>query len=240
MARLFVGLSALTGDLEKYERRFDLVELRPVDTQLPRESTLRKWRRSVPPTFAFSVVLPRAAGALTPGRELDEALAKSLEIAATVEARCVVLQTPVDVRPTNANKKRLAAFFARVPPEGTVRCWEPQGLWERDDVVATSRELGVVPVFDAARDAPAPGPIAYTRLRALGKTAALGAATLERVAERLRKRREVFVVVEGPRDAQRVKAALATALAKKRDRAPGATVVRPAMPMQLVAEDEEQ
>lgn len=240
MARLFVGLSALQGDLEKYERRFDLVELRPIDTMIPREGTLRKWRKSVPPTFAFSVVMPRAVGGLAPGKELDEGVVHSLAIAAAVEARCVVVQTPAEVRPTTANKKRLAALFARIPPEGTVRCWEPQGLWEREEIIHTSRELGVVAVLDAARDALVPGPVAYTRLRALGKSVALGTATLDRVADRLRKRREVFVIVEGTRDAQRVKSALSTALAKKRDRASGATVVRPAMPMQLVAEDEEQ
>jgi uncharacterized protein YecE (DUF72 family) len=240
MSRLFVGLSALQGDLAKYERRFDLVELRPVDTMIPREGMLRKWRKSVPPTFVFSVVMPRIVGMLAPGKELDLALVHSLAIAAAVEARSVVLQTPPDVRPTNANKKRLAALFERIPSDGTVRCWEPLGLWEREDIVHTARELGVVPVLDAAREALIPGPVVYTRLRALGKSVALGTATLDRVAERLSRRREVFVVVEGPRDAQRVKTALTAALATKRDRAPGATVVRPAVPMQLVAEDEEQ
>ena len=60
MARLLVGLPALRGDIQKYKQRFDLVELRPVDTSLPRVTTLRKWRKSVPPGFVFSVVLPIA------------------------------------------------------------------------------------------------------------------------------------------------------------------------------------
>jgi uncharacterized protein YecE (DUF72 family) len=239
MARLLVGLSALPGDLGKYQSRFDMVELRPVDTSLPRAPTLRKWRKQVPPAFVFSVVLPRAVGALAAGKELDEALAASLEVAAAVEARCVVLPTPAEVRPTAANKKKLAALFDRIPPEGTVRCWEPAGLWEREDILATARSLGVLPVLDAARDALPAGPIAYTRLRALGHTAALGAATLDRVADRLRKRREAFVVVEGAGEGARVKAALIAALAKNPARSAGPMVVRPAMPT-LVAEDEEQ
>ena len=41
MARLLVGLPALQGDLEKYKTRFDLLELRPVDTTVPRPGTLR-------------------------------------------------------------------------------------------------------------------------------------------------------------------------------------------------------
>lgn len=239
MARLLVGLPALQGDLEKYASRFDLVELRPVDAALPKPSTLRRWRKSVPPAFVFSVVLPRVVGELAPGPELDAALGTSLEVAAALEARCVILQTPASVRPTAVNKKRLDAIFARIPREGTVRCWEPAGIWERDEVIAAARTLGVLPVFDIAREAPGAGPIVYTRLRALGKSTALGAGTIERVAERLRRRREAFVVVEGPGEGPRVKQALAGELAKMPSRSSGITVVRPGTST-LVAEDEEQ
>jgi uncharacterized protein YecE (DUF72 family) len=243
MARLLVGLPALHGDLEKYATRFELVELR-LSTEggasAPKPATLRKWRKAVPPSFVFSVVLPRAVAALTPGPALDAELASALETAAALEARCLVLQTPPEVRPTAANKKRLAALFDRIPREGTVRCWEPSGLWERDETIATARAIGVLPVLDVAHEVPAPGLILYTRLRALGKSSALGAAAVERIAERLRRRRESFVVVEGTAaEAQRIKAALATALTQKPGRAVGVTVVRAATST-LVAEDEEQ
>jgi uncharacterized protein YecE (DUF72 family) len=241
MARLLVGLPALQGDLEKYQERFDLVEIRPVDTPLPRPATLRRWRKAVPPGFVFSVVLPQAVGELAPGKALDDALAASLEAAATVEARCVVLRTPASVRPTSANKRRLAALFERIPPEGTIRCWEPAGIWEREEVAAVARDVGALPVLDAARDPIPPGPIAYTRLRALGKSSTMSAASLERVAERLRRRREAYVIVEGgAAEALRVKAALTGALSKKRERPGSAMIVRPGMPSPLVAEDEEQ
>ena len=239
MARLLVGLPALQGELAKYASRFDLVELRPVDTVMPKPGTLRKWRKAVPPSFVFSVVLPRVVGDLAPGPELDAALTASLEVAASLEARCVVLQTPASVRPTAANKKRLAAVFERIPREGTVRCWEPAGLWEREEVLATARAIGVLPVFDVARESPGAGPILYTRLRALGKSTTLGATSLGRVAERLRRRREVFVVIEGDREAARIKQALAAEMARMPQRSGGVTVVRPGLST-LVAEDEEQ
>jgi uncharacterized protein YecE (DUF72 family) len=239
MARLLVGLPAPQGDLAKYASRFDMVEVRPIDSPVPKPATLRRWRKSVPPSFVFSVVLPRVVGDLAPGPALDEALAASLEVAAALEARCIVLQTPPEVRPTQANKKRIAAIFARIPSEGQLRCWEPAGIWEREEVIAVAREMGVVPVLDAAREQLGAGNVAYTRLRALGKSAALGQTTIDRVADRLRRRREAYVVVEGPREAQRVKQALTAALAKKPARASGVTVVRPAIST-LVAEDEEQ
>jgi uncharacterized protein YecE (DUF72 family) len=241
MARVLVGLPVLQGDIHKYAKRFDLVELRPIDTSVPRLATLRAHRKAVPPGFVFSVVLPRIVGALAPGTELDEALATSLEVAVAVEARCIVLATPPTVRPTAANRKRIAALFERLPREGVVLAWEPAGMWEHEDVVATAQAAKVLPVFDAATDALPSGPIAYTRLRALGKSASIGTSTIDRVAERLRGRREAFVVVERPSEAARVKAGLTAALARKRSEGRGGMVIRPgAAPSALIAEDEEQ
>jgi uncharacterized protein YecE (DUF72 family) len=237
MARILVGLPALQGDIHRYKARFDLVELRPVDTSVPRATTLRKWRKAVPPGFVFSVVLPRVVGELALGKLLDEALATSLEVATVLEARCIVLQTPASFRPTAGNRKKLIALFERIPVEGVVRCWEPAGIWERADIIATARTARAIPVLDIAREPPPPGPIVYTRLRALGKASTLGATTIERVASRLSDRREAFVVVEGDR-AARVKAALEAFGKRTTPSAP--TVVRPLMPPILIAEDEEQ
>lgn len=240
MARLLVGLPALRGDLGKYSSRFDMVELHPVDTSLPRSTALRKWRAATPPTFVFSIVLPRVVGALEPGETLDKALEISLGVARTLEARCIVLQTPASIRPTAANKKRLAAVLNRVPKEGVVRCWEPLGMWEREDILATARDLGVVPVLDVASEAPPSGSVVYTRLRALGKTSAMSAATMEKIADRLLRRREVYVVVERASEAARVRTALAEALARKQVPRAASVVIRPAGSPQLVADDEEQ
>src|SRR5205823_10105814 len=109
--------------------------------------------------------------------------------------------------------------------DGVVRCWEPLGMWEREDVVDTAKSFGVIAVFDAAREPLPSGPIVYTRLRAIGKGTAVGAATIERIAERLRKRRESFVIVEG-KGALRIKQALSVAVKEKRDRPATGTVVR--------------
>jgi uncharacterized protein YecE (DUF72 family) len=239
MARVLVGLPALLGDIQRYKKRFDMVELRPVDSSIPRTATLRGWRKNVPPGFVFSVVLPRAVGELVEGPELDAALATSLEAAIAVEARCIVLATPPTVRPTAQNRKRLLALFARLPQEGVVIAWEPAGIWERDEVVALARSARVIPVLDAAREIIPPGPIVYTRLRALGKGSALGAAAVQRVGEHLRGRREAFVIVEGAMDAARVRTGLLEALAKNKAKPAGGMLVKP-LSSPLLAEDEEQ
>ncbi len=243
MARLYVGVHALQGDIKKYKEQLDLVEIHPVDLTLPGAVGLRKWRRSVPPAFVFSVVLPRVVSELVSGKALDDALAVSLEVATTLEARCIVLPTPSEIRPTAANRKRIAALFARIPPEGTIRCWEPKGMWEHQDVVDTAKAANVLPVFDAGREDLARGPIVYTRLRALGAQATPSASMLDRVARRLEGRREAFVVVEGTRGAaMRVKSSLVASIARHRDFSEAGTIIAPTAPVMrpLVAEDEEQ
>ena len=237
MARLLVGPAAITGDLQKIHERFDLVEVRSANGAWPKDSTLKRWRKSAPPAFVFSVVLPAQVASLAQGAEAEEALRQALHVAALLQARCVLLQTPSDVRPTTANRKRIAALFEKVPAEGTVRCWEPAGLWEADDVIATARSARVLPVLDATQDAPPPGPIVYTRLRALGKAAGSTRA-LERLAAAVRGRREAFVVAEDPKLAASLRGSLPS-LVKAREQQAGPILVRPAV-APLIAEDEEQ
>ena len=58
MARCFVGLPQLRGKLKRYAERFDMLELRLDDSAMPDPAKLERWRSQVPPSFAFSVVLP--------------------------------------------------------------------------------------------------------------------------------------------------------------------------------------
>lgn len=193
MPRLFIGLPALKGKLERYAERYDLVELRPVDTPLPRAPKLEAWRASVPPAFAFSVVLPQAVAALEPS---DEALATSLEVARVLQARAIVLATTPAVRPTQKNRDRIAALAERLPRAGPLLAWHAMGMWEPEDVMETAYKAGFLPVFDAAQEALPPGPLVYTRIRAIGQAARLGTDRIQRIADQLAGRREAFVVVD--------------------------------------------
>jgi uncharacterized protein YecE (DUF72 family) len=238
MARPHVGLPALKGDLEHYAQRYDLLELRPGDTPAPRGATLRSWRKKVPPSFVFSVVLPKVVGELRPSRELDEALEQALAVAREVEARCIVLATPASVTPTDLNRKRLSALVARIPHDAVTLAWEPRGIWEAEEAAEFAKKLDVVLVVDAAREQAPKGPISYFRLRGLGESTRLSAGAVEKVAAQLRGRREAYVIIEstGP-------AAVAEALqrsAGRRVTTPrvGGAVLRPRATLR--AEDEEQ
>ena len=192
----------------------------------------------VPPGFVFGVVLPAVVGELTPGAAFDEALGTSLEVAKAVEARCLLSQRRQGCGPPGRT----------APPR---RCLRPAPSRRRGDWLGAAWNLGARR-RDRHRTEPRgasgarrrsggfpTGPIAYTRLRALGQSSTISAAAIERIADQVRGRREVFVVVEGARDALRIKGGLKAVLAQRKSPNAGGLVVRPA-PSALVAEDEEQ
>jgi uncharacterized protein YecE (DUF72 family) len=238
MARPHVGLPALEGDLERYAEKYDLLELRPGDVSMPKPATLRSWRRKVPPSFVFSVVLPRVIGELKPSAALDQALEQALAVARDVEARCLVIATPPSITPTELNKKRLASLVEKIPHDAVTLAWEPRGIWETEEATEVAEKLGLVLVVDAAREAAPKGAVAYFRLRGLGESIRLSPASIDKVVDELQARREAYVVIEssGP-------LAVAESLRKKSTRrAPpvraGSTVLKPRTTLR--AEDEEQ
>src|SRR5258708_27905364 len=169
MGRPQVGVSSLQGDIAKYAERFDMVELRMDSMSTPKAATLRAWRRAVNPSFTFSVVLPKIVGTLQGGAESDKAVKAGLEVARILEAKCIVVETPLDVRPTKANKEKLPVLFVKLQRSSVELCWEPHGVWELADIRSTAKAMGVLPVLDATKDQLPPGTAVDTRIRALGQ-----------------------------------------------------------------------
>ncbi|PIE05414.1 MAG: hypothetical protein CSA75_04885, partial [Sorangium cellulosum] len=129
-------------------------------------------------------------------KEADASLDESLEIATLMEAPVILINNPISVRPTAANRTRLARLVARIPHDVTKLAWEPPGLWEEEETQAMAADLGLVLVGDAARDPLAPGQVAYTRLRDLGEFRRLSMARMDKVLAHLQPFREAFVVIE--------------------------------------------
>ena len=238
MTTVHVGLPVLHGEIARYAQKFDLLEVRPVDTPLPKASRLAKWRKDVPPAFVFSVVLPSIVCELRTGDEAAaaKALATALEVSVALEARCIVIPTPVAVTPTALNKKRLAALVAKLPADAVTLAWEPRGIWDVAEAGRFAKELGVQLVVDAALEKPPRGAVMYTRLRGLGVSTRLGPSGLERVRAAIAGRREVYVVVESNAP-MRVAEALRRPI-EGPPRMSSGSVVRPLV--RISAEDEEQ
>jgi uncharacterized protein YecE (DUF72 family) len=196
MQRVYIGTRTLQGAFERYAKKFNLLEIRS-DPEVPLSSkTLRRWRKSVPPTFAFSVVLPPVVTELRPSADADRALDHCIETATLLESPVMLIANPISVTPTAANRKRLEELVRRIPHDVVRLAWEPPGLWEEEETRVVASRLGLVLVGDAARDPLAPGSVAYTRLRGLGDSRRLSLARLDKVVERLQAYREVFVIIE--------------------------------------------
>lgn len=230
--RVHIAARELKGTLPSYASKFGLLELHPAvlpggTAGTPRTNptlkTLRAWRKEVGPAFEFCIVAPPSLRAPRPSEALDAEVAATLAMVDAVQARTMLVQTSSEVTPSNVWRDRLAKLFARLERGGTQIVWEPSGLWEAEDAAVFAKKLGVVLCVDPFQAGVPRGPIAYLRLRALGETRSFGGARLEALANELRERREVYVVLEAPR-------ALGTAqtlaaLVREPARAQGGTVV---------------
>ncbi len=211
MTSLRIGLSKWNGKLSNYAKRYGVLEVS--GDELPPPSALRKWRRQVPPAFAFSVTLPRAVAELKSGKDRDDALKRALDAATALQASVLVLSTPASVRPTKANAERIVALAAELPRNGHVLAWEPAGLWSPEEVAAVAAASGWLAVVDAAEHEVPDGPIVYTRLRAIGKATRLGPNRLQRLGEQLAERHEAYVIAD-PSVAPKLASSLDAAIAK--------------------------
>lgn len=198
--RLHIGAKDLRGDLATYAKRFDLLEVRGLAADnlrlAPNAATLRRFRRSVPPTFEFAVVAGPNLAALKPSEALETEFDALLQTATLLESRVLVLPTPPSVTPSKLWRDRLSAVVDRLPRDVTTLVWEPSGLWELEDAAAQAKASGIVVAVDPARDDVPSGPIAYTRLRAIGATRAFSTAMLERIAAKIGPRRDAYVIIE--------------------------------------------
>jgi uncharacterized protein YecE (DUF72 family) len=197
--RIFVGRSSLEGGIVRYARAFDLLEVSAEPGRHPRRPGLLEWRKSAGEHFVFSVVVPAGLAGLDPGPDVKGSLAQTKIVAEALEARWWLLRTPVTVTPTARSKRLLEALIKDLATDAErLVAWEPRGVWGDEEAARVAEELGVHLVRDLAReDRLDDDAIVYTRLRALGEGARIGAAGAERVAERLEGAEEACVVVEG-------------------------------------------
>jgi uncharacterized protein YecE (DUF72 family) len=200
--RFHIGSKELRGALSAYAKRFDLLEVtiaregKAKGGTVPAATTLRRWRKEVPPHFDFAVVAGPQVSMLKPSPAMEEELAGARAAMAVLQAKCFVLRTPPDVRPTALSKQRLKKLLEPFPRDVGHVVWEPSGIWDVGEAAVVAKDLDVVLAVDAARDPVPAGPVAYVRLRALGETRSFGPAALERIARSIGQRRDVFVILE--------------------------------------------
>jgi uncharacterized protein YecE (DUF72 family) len=196
-SEVHVGRPALDGGITRYARAFDFLEVIGEPGRHPRRPGLLEWRRVVPERFAFSVVVPSAISAFEHRPDRAELLSHARMVADALSAAWWLVRTPPSVTPSARATRDIEALVGELRGERRI-AWDPRGLWSDEDALRTAEQLGVHLVRDLAReDRMGENPVVYTRLRALGEGARIGAVAAERLAERLSDASDSYVVVEG-------------------------------------------
>jgi uncharacterized protein YecE (DUF72 family) len=243
--RFHIGAKSLRGDIASYAKRFDLLEVAVVAAEdlrlMPAASTLRRWRKAVPPHFEFSVIAGPAMGKLKDSPAFEEELLAFTQTQDTLEARVVVVKTPPEITPSPAWRDRLRTFVDRIRRDATTIVWECSGLWEVEDAARFAKKIDVVVAIDPARDTVPDGHVAYGRLRALGETRSFGPAAMDRVALNIGDRRDAYVVIETDPALTECRSLRKAAIRARQNQKGGmGRLLRPRSRVNLVAHDDEQ
>ncbi|KSW12344.1 hypothetical protein CF15_06280 [Pyrodictium occultum] len=199
-AAVFVGCCGFPFSRKKYYELFSTVELQQTFYDLPERSLAEKWRREAPSSFIFNmkawqvITHPPTSptwrrmrrrpqgrlenyGYLRPTPENLEAWRKSVEIAETLRARVMVLQTPPSFGYSGENERNAREFFSRALEavgDAMLVGWEPRGSWlENYDAIKdiVCGRPGLIHVVDILRRPPVVcegQELLYFRLHGLG------------------------------------------------------------------------
>jgi len=182
-----VGCAGFPVKLESYFEKFSAVEIQETFFDPPARRTLERWRRMAPEGFCFSVrawqllthpadspgygrihSLPEWAdkprlGFFQPGDHLLRACQVMREVCGILAARAMVFDTPGSFTPGRENRERLIRFFSEFPrgPEHLV--WQPEGVWEEEEVASLCKELELIPAMDPLVSSLPPRKVFYFR-----------------------------------------------------------------------------
>ncbi|MGK5683762.1 DUF72 domain-containing protein [Actinoplanes sp. URMC 104] len=177
--------------LGSYAQRFGVLEVQQTFYEPPRETTLRRWRATVPPGFEFTVkawqLITHEARSSTYRRlrtplsaeeraevggfrwtpVVARAWDTTLACASILEATTILLQCPASFRPTEPAIARLREFLTRARrPAGVRLVWEPRGPWPDEVVRELCEELDLTHAADPFLR-PSLTPTAYYRLHGI-------------------------------------------------------------------------
>ncbi len=188
------GYGTVKGGLKKYASLFNVTELQSTFYNLPKIETAKKWlqdARSVNPNFEFTLkawqgithppesptwrrsrIKPDTEmGSLKPTEKNFNAWKETINIARTLEAKFIIIQTPPSFEPNETNINNMRNFLSSIDRHNIIIGWEPRGKWREKplEIIKLCNELNLVHVVDPFRFMPLSTlPQAYFRLHGIG------------------------------------------------------------------------
>jgi uncharacterized protein YecE (DUF72 family) len=178
MTHIYIGCDKIIGGRSAYFKKLSALEVTETSKDSLTDKKLGQWRTESPKGFAFVTTAHSAMTHQSPkGTTFEgtlegcpaestgllqntEAVARawkiSLEKARLLGSKIILLRTPLEFSPNEANRANLARFAKEMLGDAgkTAVAWEPHGLWDPEEYVPLARELGLVPVFDPFLELP--------------------------------------------------------------------------------------
>ena len=191
-----VGCAGFPVKLSAYLQDFSAVEIQETFYDPPSKRTLTRWRREAPEGFAFTlrawqlITHPSSHpgyqkirrpweteaaarfGSFLPGDQTRWAWEVLKEAAEIVGARAILFQTPAGFTPTRVNRENLVRFFSDIERGDYHLVWEPEGIWQEEEIAAICSDLNLIPAVDPLVSGIDVGEVFYFRF--LGKTRTRG------------------------------------------------------------------
>lgn len=190
MTHIFIGCDKIMGARDAYFGQLSALEITEALAPTLTDQRLSEWRTRSPRGFAFTMPALRGVGSpvedasslpaslqgfaagsfgmLQDTEAVRGAWAETVRRAELLSPKVITVETPLGFMPSETSRRQVAWFARELAPQwrGAVS-WKPHGLWEAEEVVTLSRELGLVPITDPFEElevAPARGGTAYFRL----------------------------------------------------------------------------
>jgi uncharacterized protein YecE (DUF72 family) len=167
--------------LQLYAKLFDLVEINSTFYRIPKLSTVEKWREEadeVNKNFEFTI---KCSGIITHRDRFSSELSvntfnQMVEIANTLRANILLLQSPASYKPTKESLEKVENFFKKVDKQGLrdnlTIVWEVRWHteWTKEIVQKLFSELGIEHCVDPLRqECFYSKKVLYYRLHGFGK-----------------------------------------------------------------------
>ncbi|MCD6593139.1 DUF72 domain-containing protein [Candidatus Bathyarchaeota archaeon] len=169
-----IGCCGYPVGRKRYQEVFSLVEINRTFYEIPKISTIARWRKEAPENFEFTVKAHQSISHEHKLRlaETMKAFETMKEICRELEAKILLIQTPASFKPESL--KIAEEFFRGIERNDLIIVWETRGqLWEKEETREELRmileSLDVPHVTDPFRTLPVySGKVAYLRLHGLG------------------------------------------------------------------------
>jgi len=184
-----IGCAGFHMKMESYLQRFSTVEVQETFFDPPSRRTLARWRRTAPEGFSFVLkawqVITHPAdspgyrkiqrpwlrdqadlcGHFQAGGVVQEAWETLREAAEALEARGIVFRTPASFTPSEENRRNMTRFFSSLERGGRHLIWDPEGVWQDEEISSVCDDLGLIPAQDPLLASSSAGKPFYFRVK---------------------------------------------------------------------------